>query len=96
MRNNNELKLKDAVDVFLKAYRLKTKFDETAIKSSWEKLMGKTIAKYTNKIYVKDKRLYIMLDSSVLKEELTYHKSIIIAKVNNEIGEKFIEDVIIK
>lgn len=91
----SEIKLKDAIKAFIKVSPLKPKLDEAAIIVSWEKLMGKAIAKYTTKIYVKDRKLFVKLSSSVLREELMYGKSKIIKMMNDAVGEKVIEDVII-
>jgi hypothetical protein len=58
--------------------------------------MGKTIAKYTEQVFVKDKLLFIYTTNATLKNELLYNKANIIKKVNAAIEEGYITDVIIK
>ena len=66
------------------------------IVQQWEKLMGKLIAKNTQKLYIKDKKLFLHIESSALKQELTYSKSKIIEIINNESGTDLIHEVIIR
>ena len=58
--------------------------------------MGKTIAKSTSKISLKDEVLYLQIDSSVIKSELSFAKSKIIELVNKELGGTYIKRVEIK
>ena len=58
--------------------------------------MGKTIAKYTDKITIINQVLYIQSQVAPLKNELMYQKAKIIERVNEELGEAAIKDVVIK
>lgn len=95
-RDSNEESLKSAIDRLLKVYRLDRKMSEVNIVNSWEKLMGKTIASRTEEIFILNKVLHVRLDSSVLREELSYAKSKIIELINAEAGQPIIEDVVLK
>lgn len=90
----NEVKLKDAIHQLLDTYKLKGKLTEQKLVDSWEKLMGHVIARHTTKVFIQDKKLIVKLDSSVLRQELSYAKTKIITRLNEEIGEVVIEDVI--
>jgi predicted nucleic acid-binding Zn ribbon protein len=96
MRRSNEISLGDAIKEFLKEKNLGEKLKHISIINSWEKIMGKTIAKYTKKIFISKKKLYIMIESPALKNELSYAKDKILQLVNDEAGEKLIEEVIIQ
>ncbi len=80
----------------LEEYRLKPRFDETRVKMLWEKLMGKTIATYTSNISVKKNVLHLTILSAPLKHELSYAKDKIKSLLNEEMGEDYIKDVIIR
>ncbi len=58
--------------------------------------MGKTIAKYTEKIQIIGTTLYISTTVAPLKNELLYQKVKIIERVNESLGENTIKEVIIK
>lgn len=95
-RNSNEESLKTAIDRMLKFYKLDSKLSEVNIVNSWEKIMGKTIASKTEQIFIRDKKLFIRLTSSVLRQELSYAKSKIIELINKEAGSEIVNEVILK
>jgi len=66
------------------------------IEDIWEQIMGKTIAKYTDKIQIINHTLFITSTVAQLKHELLYQKEKIIERVNEVLGEKVINDVVIK
>jgi predicted nucleic acid-binding Zn ribbon protein len=88
------LPVKDAFESFLKAYNLKSKFNETYLITYWEKIMGETIAKRTDKIYINNHVLFLRLSSAPLAQELVLAKSKMIKLLNDEIGENLIHDVV--
>jgi predicted nucleic acid-binding Zn ribbon protein len=94
-----QLSLGDAIQEFLKGrnnYRLRTGIQAVQIETVWEQLMGKVIAKYTDKIEIVGGKLFITSSVAALKNELLYQKDTIIKRVNEALGEKVINDVIIK
>lgn len=95
MKKGNVHTLKEAIDQLLDHYRIRSKVVETDIINSWEQLMGKMIANHTTEIYIKGTRLFLKVDSSVLKNELSLMKSGIMERVNNRAGKALIDEVII-
>ena len=91
-----ELSLQDAMQQFLKKSRLKNGIQAVRIESLWEEIMGKTIAKYTDKIQIINTTLFITTTVAPLKNELLYQKETIIERINAAIGEKLVKDVVIK
>jgi predicted nucleic acid-binding Zn ribbon protein len=96
MKKKNDQSLQDAMKEMLSEFRLKPKFDETRVKMLWEKLMGKTIATYTSHIQVRKNVLYLTILSAPLKHELSYAKDKIRTLLNEEMGEEYIKDVVIR
>ena len=91
-----EYSLGDALKYYIDHSRLKGPIQALQIEEVWEKLMGKTIARYTDKISIHGQTLYITSSVAPLKQELVYQKENIIARVNEALGEKVIKDVVIK
>lgn len=89
-------KLGDALKQFVQNSKLKNGIRAAQIEEFWQELMGTTIAKYTNKIYIFDQKLFIETSVGPLKNELGFQKQQIIERVNEKMGEKIITDVIIK
>ena len=92
----SEISLQDAIQQFLQKSRLKSGIQAARIEEVWEQLMGKTIAKYTDKIQIINHTLFITTTVAPLKNELLYQKENIIQKVNEVMGEKVISEVVIK
>jgi predicted nucleic acid-binding Zn ribbon protein len=91
-----EISLGDAIRQFLKKSRLKGGLQASQIHQVWEQLMGKTIARYTDKIEIYNGTLFISTTVAPLKQELLYQKEQIIARVNEALGEKTISEVVIR
>ena len=93
--SGNEFTLKDAIEAMLREYGLEEKIRELQINNTWEKMMGRTIYIRTKEIKLKKRKLYIRVDSSVLKEELNYARSKVLEIVNNEFEKPVADEVVI-
>jgi hypothetical protein len=92
----SEISVQDAIQQFLQKSRLKSGIQALRIEDIWEEIMGKTIAKYTDKIQIINHTLYITSSVAPLKNELLYQKETIIERINAALGEKLVKDVVIK
>lgn len=86
--------VKSALQELLSTYKIKDKFTATQITSSWGKIMGEPIAKRTDKIYMKNKKLFIKITSAPLKNELSLSKQRIKSLFQKEFGENAVEEII--
>ena len=91
-----EISIQDAIKQFLNQSRLKHGIQAMRIEDAWGEIMGKTIAKYTDKIQVINQTLYISTNVAPLKNELLFQKEKIIERVNEALGDRVIKDVVIK
>lgn len=91
-----EISIQDALQQFLKTSRLKNSIQSIQIEDAWEQIMGKTIAKYTEKIQIVGSTLFITTNVAPLKNELMYQKPRIIERVNEVMGENIIKEVVVK
>jgi len=88
--------LGDALKYFVNTSRLKGSIQALQIEDVWEQIMGKTISKYTDKIQIQGKTLYITTSMAPLKQELLFQKENIIKRVNEILGEFVVKDVVIQ
>lgn len=91
-----EYSIGDALKGFLNKSKLRNGIRAVQIEEIWEKLMGKTIAKYTDKIEIINHTLFIRTAVGPLKNELQYQKLQIIQRVNEAFGENIITQVVIQ
>jgi predicted nucleic acid-binding Zn ribbon protein len=92
-RSSNQAPLGEIIDKLMKAYRLDGKMKELDVINGWEEMMGKAVAHRTKKIQIRYKTLYLNMDSSVMRQELSYGKAVIIQRVNEKAGFEMITDV---
>jgi len=96
LKDNHDHTLKDVFKDLVKSYKWEDKLDEVKLIKSWEKIVGKMIADHTTKMTVKNRVLYINLDSSVIRNELMMARSKIVEAINNEMGSKVIETLVLR
>jgi len=93
-RRNTEFKsIKDVMQDVLQDNKLQKGIDLLTIKETWLELMGKGVQSYTDDIQFKNNTLYVKLNSSVLREELTYGKEKIIKIMNEKLNKVLIKNV---
>jgi predicted nucleic acid-binding Zn ribbon protein len=78
----------------LNSYRLNNKYDEANLIESWERLVGKPIAKRTRKIYIKDKILFVEFDSPTMRHDFSMHKVTVLEMFRKEFGEGIITEIV--
>ena len=91
-----EYSLGDALRKFLQQSQLKGAVQALQIEEVWEQIMGKTVARYTDKIRIHGQTLYIDTAIAPLRQELLYQKETIVRRVNEALGEMVIKEVVIK
>ena len=96
MKYSNDQSLGSAIKEFLHAYRLEEKFNETKLIHSWEKVVGKMVAMHTKDLHVRNKILFVRIDSPALRNELSYARETIVRSLNEEAGAEVIEDIVFK
>ena len=65
-------------------------------RSSFNGVLGPTLAKYTEEVFINNKQLHIRLKSATLRQELSYQKSELVKQLNDAVGKEVITDVILK
>jgi len=96
MKNASDHNLKELIEQLKKAYHWEDKLDAVRIKDSWDKVVGGIFSKHTTGLYVKNRILYVSLDSSVLRNELHMARSKIVKAINKEIGASVLDDLVLR
>jgi len=84
---------RNAFKGFLKEENLEHTYKQKQVIADWERIMGKTIASRTTKLFFNQKTLFVKLSSAPLKSEMQHAKDKIIELIEKEIGKGEIEDV---
>lgn len=96
MRKSQTQKIGDVIKDCLNELQISRKLKEVSVITQWESLMGKIVANRTDKIYIKNRTLFVYVRSSVLKTELIMMRQDIIKRVNENAGESIIDQIVIK
>ncbi|WP_374951786.1 DUF721 domain-containing protein [Mucilaginibacter sp.] len=94
MRKTNDKSLKEAIEQMLNVYKIKRKYDETGIVLLWPDIVGKSVANRTKEIFIRDKKLFLRIESSVIKNELVLMRSQIIEKINKDAKTELVADIV--
>ena len=94
VKSANDRLLGEAIKELLKEYQLEGKINEMKLINSWGKVAGKMITRHTKGMNIRDKKLFVQIDSPALKNELNYSKSKIIESLNAEVGIHVIDEII--
>lgn len=95
-RKNNQQSLGQVIKDFLRESGWEQKLDEVKIMTSWDKILGPSLAKYTQEVFINNKKLHIRLNSSTLRQELSYRKTELVDELNKSVGKEVITDIVLK
>src|SRR5215203_329129 len=96
LRSMAQYSIGDAIKKFLNESRIKGGIQALQIEDVWEKAMGKTIARYTENLKVINRTLFVTTNVAPLKQELLYQKEKIKLRVNEALGDKVIDEIVIQ
>ena len=88
--------ISEAMQQFLKGSRIRGGIQALQIEDIWEDIMGKTVARYTDKLQIIGDKLIITTHVAPLKHELMYQKEKIRQRVNEALKEKVVKEIIIQ
>ncbi|QXV66703.1 DUF721 domain-containing protein [Mucilaginibacter sp. 21P] len=94
MRKANDKSIKDAIEQMLNVYKIKRRFDETHVVAAWPDIVGKSVANRTKELFIRDRKLFLRIESSVIKNELVMMRQQIIQKINDEAKSTLVDDII--
>lgn len=96
MAKQKNPEMKRLIDQLLKAYGIKSRVDALDALKYWEDLVGNGIVRHITKCYVSNKVLYTHLDSSVVRQELSYVKDELLQKIQHKFGKELILDIVLR
>jgi predicted nucleic acid-binding Zn ribbon protein len=96
MAKHNDQIIGDVLKNMVRDMKISPKLHELKIKKFWQEVMGTTINNYTKEIRLRRNKLFITIDSAPLRQELTYGKDKLLKVLNKEIGEDYIQQIVIR
>ena len=96
MERKDVRKIDSLLQKFVKANGLETGLAEYRLMRSWNELLGISVAKKTKSLRIQNRKLYVSLHSSVVRNELSLIKDELIPKLNEAAGMNVIDDVVLR
>lgn len=75
---------------------LKVGITKIKVQNAWNKIIGSSIQNYTENVQYRGKTLFVKLNSSALREELTYGKDKLLEHLNEELGYAHVEKLVFR
>jgi predicted nucleic acid-binding Zn ribbon protein len=94
-RENDSFSIEDLMKSFIKENNLSKGMQKIKAEEIWNKMMGPGVATHTTSVKLQNKTLLVQLNSSVLREELSYGKDKIVKMMNEELGEDVISKLLL-
>ncbi len=96
MRKNNTEKLSQILKSYIEQNNLQPKLSELDIIHSWENMMGKTVASYTEDIQIRNGTLFLKISSPMLRNELVMMREQIKKRLNENAGAEMIQQIVFR
>jgi len=92
----NDHSIGDLVRQFSEDRRMKPHLYEKKVEAAWSEIMGTWIKKETSAIKLRDQKLILSISSAALRQELHYSREQIKDRINEFLGESYINEVIVR
>lgn len=69
--------------------------DELKVINSWSKVVGQFIASHTIDLAIRNRVLFVRVDSDALRSELSYSKSLLLKNLNEMVGKEVILEIVL-
>ena len=96
MRKSNTEKLSEILRSYIEENNLRKKLDEVDIISSWEEILGKTVALYTESLKMYNGTLFVRMKSPVVRNELLMMKEEIRKRLNEKSGQEVVQQIVFR
>ena len=91
----NVQNLGDLIREFIQMHKGPDYLDEMKIINSWKSVVGPFIASHTTDLAIRNKMLFVRVDSDALRMELSYSKSVLKDNLNGLVGREIITEIVL-
>ena len=92
----NVQKLGDLIREYVQMHKGPDYLDELKVINSWKTVVGPFIASHTIDLAIRNKMLFVRVDSDALRMELSFSKSVLKDNLNAQAGREVITDIVLQ
>jgi predicted nucleic acid-binding Zn ribbon protein len=96
IRRTQSRPLREIIEELLKTSGLDKQLKERQLIRQWDEVVGKAIANNTESAYIRDRKLFVKIRSSVMRNELMMIRDGLKIELNRRSGQNIIDEVIIR
>lgn len=85
--------IRSLINEFLRAEGLETPLNEYRLVQAWPDVVGTAIARYTGRIFIKNRVLYVQIHSAALRENLGCNRTLLAQRLNRHVGAEVITEL---
>lgn len=86
--------ISDVIKEMFSGYKLNNKLTNAKVVFIYKNIVGDYIYKNTEEAYVHNNKLYLKINSSVIKAELSVNENEIIKRINQQLGWEYIKKIV--
>ncbi len=96
LRRTNIRSLKEVIQDVLKENKLDKGLKEQELMRQWSTITGKMVANSTKNIYIRNRVLYVYIQSAVIRNELSMIKEGLLEQLNAPFEDALIDEIVIR
>ena len=96
IRRSNTQSIKDIISDYLKENNLDKRLDEQEMIRLWYEITGKMVARATKTVEIRNRKMFVKLSSSVVRNELSMIRDGLIRELNNHFDAPLIDDIVLR
>jgi hypothetical protein len=96
IRRTQSRPLKEIIEEVFRASGIDKKLKERELVRDWDEVVGITIARSTESVYISERKLFVKIRSSVIRNELIMIREGLRLELNRRCGENLIDEVVIR
>lgn len=85
--------ISELLNAYLRQEGLEVPLLQKRLIDSWEKVVGKTVASYTDNKDIRNQTLYVKILNPALRQDLSMMRTQLVKRLNAEVGSCVIADV---
>ena len=95
MRRSNTRSISEVISEYVEAYKLKGKLCEVTLIKAWPDVVGDKIASKTLDLKIQNRKLFVKIHSSILRQELMMIRTELVKRLNEKAGESVIDEMVL-
>lgn len=96
IRKSQTRTIREVIRDFLKENNLQKGLDEQEMVRLWYEKTGKMVARHTRSVQIRNRKMYVKLDSSVVRNELSMLRDALVKDLNESFQEPLIDEIILQ